>query len=87
VARQLTLTWGVVPAFLSEARSARQMMIRVIREGLERGVLDKESNYVLTAGDPPGVPGTTNIIRILRRKELEHFAAIAEEGKLPEDWE
>jgi pyruvate kinase len=87
VARQLTLTWGVIPAFLSAARSARQMMIDIIRRGLERGVLDKESNYVVTAGDPPGVPGTTNIIRILRRKELEHFAAMAEKGKLPEDWE
>jgi pyruvate kinase len=87
VARQLTLTWGVIPAFRSLAKSARQMMIDVIRRGLETGVLKKENNYVVTAGDPPGVPGTTNIIRILRRKELEHFAAMAERGKLPEDWE
>ena len=87
VARQLTLVCGVVPAFLSIAESARQMMIDVIRRGLETGVLRKENNYVVTAGDPPGVPGTTNIIRILRRKELEHFAAMAEKGKLPKDWE
>ena len=87
VARQLTLVWGVVPAFLSAAESARQMMIDVIHKGLETGVLTKENNYVVTAGDPPGVPGTTNIIRILRRKELEHFAAMAEENRIPKDWE
>ncbi len=87
IARRLTLVWGVVPSFLSAASSARQMMIDVIRRGLESGVLCKEQNYIVTAGDPPGVPGTTNIVRILRRKELEHFAKMAEEKGLPEDWE
>jgi len=87
IARQLTLVWGVVPAFLSAAESARQMMIDVIHKGLETGVLTKENNYVVTAGDPPGVPGTTNIIRILRRKELEHFSAMAKEQRIPKDWE
>jgi len=87
VARKLTLVWGVVPAFLSAAESARKMMIDVIRRGLETGALDKKDNYVVTAGDPPGVPGTTNIIRILRREELEHFARMARENRIPEDWE
>ncbi len=87
VARKLTLVWGVVPAFLSAAESARQMMIDVIRRGLERGVLSTECNYIVTAGDPPGVPGTTNIIRILRRKELEHFAEMARQNRIPKDWE
>ncbi len=87
IARQLTLVWGVIPAFLSAAESARQMMIDVIYRGLETGVLIKENNYVVTAGDPPGVPGTTNIIRILRRKELEHFAVMAKERRIPKDWE
>jgi len=87
IARQLTLVWGVIPAFLSAAESARQMMIDVIHKGLDTGVLLKENNYVVTAGDPPGIPGTTNIIRILRRKELEHFAAMARENRIPKDWE
>ena len=87
IARKLTLVWGVVPYFISAAASARQMMIDVIRRGLERGVLSRDYNYVVTAGDPPGVPGTTNIIRILRRKELEHFEKMAREKGLPEDWE
>jgi len=87
VARKLTLVWGVIPAFLSAAESARQMMIDVIRRGLERKVLSAECNYIVTAGDPPGIPGTTNIIRILRRKELEHFAEMARQNRIPKDWE
>ena len=79
VARKLTLIWGVVPGFLSAAKNVRQMMVDVIRRGLESGVLSKANNYILTAGDPPGVPGTTNTIRILRHKELEHFEKLAEE--------
>ncbi|ADV47157.1 pyruvate kinase [Nitratifractor salsuginis] len=87
IARKLTLVWGVIPAFRSKAESARKMMIDIIRRGLEEGILKKESNYVVTAGDPPGVPGTTNIIRILRHHELEHFAKLAREKRIPEDWE
>jgi hypothetical protein len=45
----------------------------VIADGLERGVIDLERTYILTAGDPVGVPGTTNIIRILRRHEMNYF--------------
>ncbi|WP_456430858.1 pyruvate kinase [Nitratifractor sp.] len=87
IARRLTLVWGVAPVFVSKKESARQMMLDIIRRGLEKGVLRRECNYVLTAGDPPGVPGTTNIIRILRRKELEHFAKMAEERPELPDWE
>ncbi|WP_457606907.1 pyruvate kinase [Nitratifractor sp.] len=87
IARKLTLVWGVLPSFLSAAPSARQMMIDVIRRGLESGVLSKDHNYIVTAGDPPGIPGTTNIIRILRHHELEHFERLAAENRIPEDWE
>jgi pyruvate kinase len=78
VARRLTIVWGVVPAFLSLRENAREVMIDVIKRGLAGGVLSADRSYVLTAGDPPGVPGTTNIIRILRKEELEHFAEVSD---------
>jgi pyruvate kinase len=68
----------VVPAFLSLRENAREVMIDVIKRGLAGGVLSADRSYVLTAGDPPGVPGTTNIIRILRKEELEHFAEVSD---------
>ena len=75
VARMLTLVWGVVPAFMTRTSTMDKMLIEVVQSGLARKVLDLESLYVVTAGDPVGVPGTTNAIRILRRSELEHFAS------------
>lgn len=73
VARSLTIVWGVVPAFLVEKNSLEEMMCQVIKEGLQDEVLEREGCYVLTAGDPVGVAGTTNSIRILRAHELEYF--------------
>ena len=75
VARVLTLVWGVVPAFLTRTSTMDKMLIEVVQSGLTRKVLNLEHLYVVTAGDPVGVPGTTNAIRILRRNELEHFAS------------
>ncbi len=74
-ARSLTLVWGVAPAFLTLTDSVDEMLIEVIQSGIARGVLDKNSSYILTAGDPVGVPGTTNTIKILRKNEIEYFAS------------
>ena len=74
IARILTLVWGVVPAFLTRTSTVEKMLIEVVQSGLSREVLRKDAMYIVTAGDPVGVPGTTNTIRILRRDEMEHFA-------------
>lgn len=75
IARMLTLVWGVAPAFLTRTSTVDKMLIEVVQSGLARGVLDKDAMYIVTAGDPVGVPGTTNTIRILRKNEMEHFAS------------
>lgn len=77
-ARTLTLVWGVVPAFSVKEGKLRQMMAQVMAEGLERKLLQKESNYILVAGDPAGVPGSTNLIRVISGYEMEYFAALEE---------
>lgn len=73
IARMLTIVWGVVPAFLVKKNKLDMMLAEVIQRGMKREVLSKEGHYVLTAGDPVGVPGTTNNIRILHQHELEYF--------------
>ncbi len=73
IARSLTIVWGVVPAFLVNKNSLEEMMCQVVKKGLEDNVLDREGCYVLTAGDPVGIAGTTNSIRILRAHELSYF--------------
>ena len=76
VSRLLTMVWGVVPAFFVEKNSLGQMMSSVMNIGLEKSVLKLDKSYILTAGDPVGVPGSTNMIRILRAPEMEFFRSL-----------
>ncbi len=76
VARFLTICWGVVPAFLVKESSLGQMMSEVMHQGLGRKILHLDKSYILTAGDPVGVAGSTNMIRILREHEMEFFKSI-----------
>ena len=78
VARFLTICWGVVPAFLVKKDSLGQMMCQVMNQGLQRKVLKLDKSYILTAGDPVGVAGSTNMIRILREHEMMFFKSLNE---------
>lgn len=69
----LTISWGVVPAFLVQEASLGQMMSEVMNQGIDRGVLKLDKSYILTAGDPVGVKGSTNMIRLLREREMKFF--------------
>jgi pyruvate kinase len=71
--RFLTISWGIVPAFLVKKDSLGQTMCQVMNEGMDRGVLHLDKSYILTAGDPVGVQGSTNMIRLLREKEMMFF--------------
>lgn len=76
VSRFLTICWGVVPAFLVKENSFGQMMSEVMNQGYERKVLRFDKSYILTAGDPIGVEGSTNMIRIIRQHEMEFFRTL-----------
>jgi pyruvate kinase len=56
-----------------EKNSLGQMMSSVMNQGLQRNVLKLDKSYILTAGDPVGVAGSTNMIRILREHEMTFF--------------
>jgi len=84
IARRLTLVWGVAPAFSVRKNKFEVMLSEVMNKGLESGVIKRENTYIITAGDPVGVPGTTNNIRILKEKEIEYFAAITNTKKKKE---
>ncbi len=76
IARFLTICWGVVPAFMVKENSLGQMMSEVMNQGLERKVLQLDKSYILTAGDPAGVAGNTNMIRVLREHEMMFFKSL-----------
>lgn len=81
IAQKLTLVWGVAPAFSVRKNKLELMLSEVMNKGLDRGIIKKENTYIITAGDPVGVPGTTNTIRILKEKEIEYFAGLSEVKK------
>lgn len=76
IARFLTICWGVVPAFKVLESSLGQMMSEVMNQGLQRGSLKLDKSYILTAGDPIGQVGSTNMIRVLREVEMSFFKGL-----------
>jgi len=66
---QLALTWGVVP-MLSEDPHDTDDMVRIANDELKKsGLADVGDRYVITAGVPFGVRGTTNMLRVERLRE------------------
>ena len=78
VRQQLTLSWGVVPAFSVGHNSFGKTVKDVMIKGFEKNILDKNASYILTAGDPVGVSGSTNTIRLLRENEMEFFRTLGD---------
>jgi len=76
IACALSIVWGVVPAFSVKKDAVSNMTSDVLYQGIERGVLDLEKTYIMVAGDPVGTPGSTNMIRILTKHEMQFFCTL-----------
>jgi pyruvate kinase len=64
VRNQLTLTWGV-ETFLGPTVSHTDEMVRQVDKALlEMGRCRKGDLIVIIAGSPPGIPGSTNAVRV-----------------------
>ena len=63
---QLSLTWGV-ETFLGHAVDHTDEMVRQVDEQLlQSGRVNEGDLVVIVAGSPPGIPGSTNALRIHR---------------------
>jgi pyruvate kinase len=63
--RQLTLSWGVLPVRVLPFADADEMFSRAREWMMEKGMARKGERLVLTAGVPVGVPGATNLLKVL----------------------
>jgi pyruvate kinase len=63
---QLNLTWGVETFLGPHVGSTDAMVEQVDEMLLELGRCRRGDMVVITAGSPPGMPGTTNMVRIHR---------------------
>jgi pyruvate kinase len=61
---QLTLSWGVEPHVVPFVNTTDEMVDLVDQEVARLGRFDAGDTVIITAGSPPGVPGTTNMLRV-----------------------
>ncbi|MDQ8701599.1 pyruvate kinase [Streptomyces sp. LHD-70] len=61
---QLNLTWGVETFLGPHVDSTDAMVAQVDEQLLKIGRCQKGDIVVITAGSPPGVPGSTNLVRV-----------------------
>ena len=61
---QLALTWGVETFVVEHVGTTDEMVELVDREMLKLSEYAEGDTVIITAGSPPGVPGTTNLVRI-----------------------
>ncbi|MFL6054678.1 MAG: pyruvate kinase [Actinoallomurus sp.] len=63
---QLALVWGVETFIVPEVFHTDEMVRQVEAALLEIGRLQKGDRVVIVAGSPPGIPGSTNALRVHR---------------------
>lgn len=63
--RALTLSWGVLPVTTAPARDVGDFFVRVQQEAIKVSGVGSGTLVVLVAGLPIGVPGGTNLLRVL----------------------
>ena len=80
-AHQLTLAWGVTPAFVLGRDDLNLLVANTIKKASELGFVSRDKSYIMTAGYPAGVAGSTNFIRILKREQIDYYIELAQKQK------
>lgn len=65
ICRQMNLHWGVTPLWIPRESSTDDLFEDAIKAAVEAGYIKKGDTVVLTAGVPLGIPGRTNMIRVV----------------------
>ncbi len=65
ICRQMSLSWGVTPIWIARESTTDDLFDEAVRVSEEAGYIQKGDKVVLTAGVPLGVPGRTNMIRVV----------------------
>jgi pyruvate kinase len=63
VARQLSIVWGVYPVIVKETTGTDNMIDEAVQKALESGYIKLGDLVIITSG-MPGVPGTTNLLKV-----------------------
>ena len=66
VRSQLALTWGIETFLVPKVDHTDEMVMQVDKSLLDIGRCNEGEQVVIVAGSPPGIPGSTNALRIHR---------------------
>ncbi|UYM05313.1 pyruvate kinase [Solicola gregarius] len=80
VREQLALSWGVESFWARRVEHTDMMVRQVDRSLLESGHCVEGEQVVIVAGSPPGIPGSTNALRIHRMGDAINEIAPAYRG-------
>lgn len=64
VRSQLALSWGIETFLVPEVKHTDDMVLQVDKALLEIGRCQEGQQVVIVAGSPPGIPGSTNAMRV-----------------------
>ena len=76
-ARSLTIAWGVDPVMTVEKTNLNLMLANTVSKAVMGGIMDHEKTYIVTAGYPTGVEGSTNFIRILKKDQIDYYTDLS----------
>lgn len=72
--KKLSISWGISKAYVvAESSNLHELLQSCIKIGVEKGVIDKNKTYVITAGHPIGKIGSTNLIRVLEKEQIDYY--------------
>ncbi len=71
VRSQLSLTWGTETFLTPTVKHTDDMVVQVDQLLLDHGRAQKGDLVVMVAGSPPGIPGSTNALRVHRIGEQD----------------
>jgi pyruvate kinase len=74
---QLALTWGVETFLVPDARHTDEMAMQVDEVLMAAGRVVEGDNVIIVAGSPPGIPGSTNALRVHRIGDAKNRVAPA----------
>ena len=75
--RRLSLVWGVHPLFTMEkVQNPSQLIYNFVKKIVDEERVTMDKRFILTMGSTSGERGTTNLIRLLNREEMEAVLAL-----------
>lgn len=73
IARSLCIAWGIKPCLVVEKSHLNVLLSNTIGGLYKKGEISKNATYVVTAGHPTGVIGSTDLIRILKKEQINYY--------------